>query len=54
MFQTGVKVANEFISDQGIERGVQVLALIGAYTTGKLVVKAVRKGVSMLKTEGDE
>lgn len=51
MFDGVLDKASEFVSSNGMDGAVKVLAVVGAYTTGKLIVKGGRAVMSMLKSD---
>jgi hypothetical protein len=54
MMHAIIESANKIIADKGIERTVRVLAIVGVYTTGKLVVKGGRKVLSIIRENKEE
>lgn len=51
MLENTLENANSYITGHGLERIVSVAAVVGMYTTGKLVVKGIRKAAGMVKTD---
>jgi hypothetical protein len=47
-----VEKVNDYVGDNGLEKGVKVLAVIGVFASGRLIVKGVRELYNMVKKDG--